>query len=128
MAEAATRAAHDLPESPWVGVAPVPRAPVRPAPTATLRAVPAERRQRGRLWPGLIPIVAGAVMLLVAVGLVLTSIDRPIGGPVSPGDGGVQPTTGVSPQQTVTDRPDGQDDGGDDNRGPGGGGGGHGRG
>ena len=127
MAEAADRAARGLPASPWVGTAPVLRAAPRPAPTAALPPIADASGQRRRPWPGLIPVVAGAAILMVAIGIVLGNADSRGGLPISP-PGGVQPSTSVSPQQTVTEGPDEQGEDRHDNSGPGGGGGGHGRG
>jgi serine/threonine-protein kinase len=134
MAEAATEAARDLPEAPWLAV-PLPPAR-RPAPTASLATVLTEKPGRGRLLAGLVPTVAGIALLVAALAIALGSIDEPSGVPappantVVPGEGSLgTPEQGI-PQQTDENRPDDRPvgDGGDDDGNSGRGGGGSGRG
>jgi serine/threonine protein kinase len=127
MAEAATEAARDLPEAPWLAV-PLPSAR-RPAPTAALPTILAEKPRRGRLLAGLVPIVAGIAVLAVGLAIALGNVDAPSGVPAPPANS-VVPGEGSlgTPQQTDEDRPPDTPGGDvdDDNSGPGGSGSGHG--
>ncbi len=133
MAQAATEAALDLPEAPWLAV-PLPAAR-RPAPTASLPTILAEKSRRGRLLAGLVPIVAGIALLVAALAIALSSVDAPSGVPappansVVPGEGSLGTPQQGTPQQTDEDRPDdtrGGDEADDDNSGRGGSGSGQG--
>jgi len=128
MAEAATAAARDLPEAPWLAI-PLPSAR-RPAPTASLPTILTEKPRRGRLLAGLVTIVAGIALLAAALAIALSSVDAPSGVPAPPANS-VVPGEGSlgTPQQTDEDRPDDTPGGGEvdgDNSGPGGSGSGHG--
>jgi len=130
MAEAATKAARELPEAPWSVVAPA--AARHPTPTAALPPVVDEPRRRGRLWAGLIPIAAGVALLVAATAIALSSANAPTGTPVPPAGSVVTGEGSLGTPQTDPAPPDdaatnGRDDGdrrGGDNSGPGGGGGG----
>jgi len=133
MAEAATNAARDLPEEPWL---PAPEAPARrPAPTAALPTLLGEPRGRGRLRPGLIPIAAGVaagVAAVVAATVVAFSDAGAPGGTPAPPANNVVPGDGtlgnaqqpVPDQQEAGDRHGGGNDRGRDGAGHGGGDGG----
>jgi serine/threonine-protein kinase len=121
MAEAASQAARELPVSPWVGVAPVPRPGASPAPTAVLPGnfAGASHRPGPRLW--LMAAVAGVATLLVAIGIALSGFHGPALPPASPGQT-AQPGNGAGPLPASPSERDG------DNSGHGGDGSGHGRG
>jgi eukaryotic-like serine/threonine-protein kinase len=132
MAQAATTAARELPESPWSAVATVPAR--LPAPTAALPPILDEPRRHGRLWAGLVPIAAGVALLIAATAIALSGINAPSGTTVPPASVVPSDESVRDPQQTEPNQQgtapgnDGGDDGerGGDNSGPGGGGGGRG--
>jgi serine/threonine-protein kinase len=131
MAEAAAEAVRGLPPEPWSAVAPVPAPPPRSArpmvPTALLPPEP-PRPRRGRVWAGLLPILAGLVLIVAATAIVLSRMDSPANPPAPPAtpvQSGVNPDD--TPQQTDQNN-DGGDKHGGDNGGRGDGTGGHGHG
>jgi len=122
MAEAATNAARELPDEPWLAA---PESPARrPAPTAALPTLLVEPRGRSRLWAALIPIAAGVAAVVAATVIAFSGAGGPGGIPVPPASS-VAPGDGTvgNAQQPVPDQQEAGDrHGGDNGRGRDGGG------